>query len=207
MIQITEKHDDFDKIMGNSGYQMVLCANSHLFMHGMPQGVLDDTPAIQWNVVAAPFYADYLDGQLAFNMANIICEGIAGRSIRGHNSKALREATESLVYRLTEMEAPYLYSFAEHAFKDIHTKNGSIPKFARQKKRVSYFQYYSEAGLRNPTLDIHSGDDLTKHPTGLTHKAGLMRTVDPGTETFFMALEVVGHKQLHKQMIGPLGSA
>ena len=67
--------------------------------------------------------------------------------------------------------------------------------------------YYSEGGLRNPTLDAHSGDDLTKHPWGLTHKAGLMSIVDPGTEMFFMALEVIGHKQLHKEMIGSLGSA
>ena len=57
MIQITEKHDKFDKIMGDSGYQMVLCANSPLYINGMVQAVRDDTPPIQWNVVAAPFTA------------------------------------------------------------------------------------------------------------------------------------------------------
>ena len=200
---ITEKHDDFDKVMGNNGYQMVLCANSHLFIYDRTQPMRKDTPTIEWNVVAAPFTADRLDVETAFNAGKIICKGIINANIIGNPSQSLYNATEHLLYHQTEIGQPYLYSFAEHAFKGERVQEG----LTRTQKRVSYFKYYSDAGIRNETLDVHNGNDLIGNPLGLAHKARLMVSLGPAIASFFMALEVIGHKQLHRQMIGPLGSA
>lgn len=191
MIQITEKHQHFDKIMSSNGYQMVLCANSPLFVGGVPQGVREDTPAIEWNVVAVPFHADLLDIETIFNAGQIACKGIVGGNIIGTPSRALCNATEYLLYHHIEIEPPYLYSFAEHAFMGKRVQGG----LTRTQKRVSYFPYYVN-GERNPTLDVLDGNDLANNPTGLVHKSKLSLILGPSIAPFFMALEVIGHRQL-----------
>ena len=193
MIQITEKHKDFDRIMGDSGYQMVLCANSQLFMHDMMQPVREDSPVIEWNLIGAPFNAGNLDVRTIFFAGQTVCKGIVGGDILGRVSQALYEATEHLLYHQTEIEQPYLYSFAEHAFQNERVQQG----LTHTQKRVSYFKYYVDGTLvRNPTLNVQDGNALGIHPLGLAHKARLMVSLGPAIASFFMALEVIGHRQL-----------